>query len=206
MPTLRLVTDATAEPVTLADLKIYIGLSTVTTVEDTLLNSMEKAARHYCENYTKKPCLPQTFQLIVDEWPENDEFTLPRYPLSTSTADVVITYLDAVSGNSTTLNSTVYGIDHYAEPPRIFLNDGSEWPSHYTQRNAITVQFIAGCTLTTAAPATDNCPEEMETWIKMRVKQMYDNRDIVQHGNITIMANSYVDGLLDAHKMPDVRP
>ncbi len=208
--TLRLITDATAEPVTLADMKTWMRLSTVGTAEDALLLSLEKTARQYCENYTKRPCLPQTFQLILGSFTEgqrgDDEIILPRAPLSTATTDVVITYLDAVSGDSTTLSSTVYGVDIAAEPGRVFLKDGQVWPDHYTQRNAVTIQFVAGCTVTTAAPATDACPEDIETWIKMRVAQMYEHRESLQAGNLTEMPHSYVDGLLDRHVLIDVGP
>jgi len=203
--TLKMITDATAEPVSLADIKLFCGLSTVSTVEDTLLTAMIKAARQQSEAITKRPCLPQTFIYETDEWPDQ-EFVLSVVPLSTSTADVVITYLDAASGDSTTLSSTYYGIDYNAEPGRIFLNDGLEWPDHWTQRNAIKVQFVAGCTLTTAAPATDNCPEDVELWIKMRVKQMYDNRDALVSGNISELPHGFYDGLLDRHILIDVRP
>jgi len=207
---LKMITDATAEPVTLADMKTFMRLSTVGTAEDVLLVSLEKAARQYCENYTKRPCLPQTFQLILNSFTEgqrgDDEIILPRAPLSTAATDVVITYLDAVSANSTTLATSVYDVDINAEPGRVFLKDGQEWPDHYTQRNAVTIQFVAGCTLTTAAPATDATPEDIETWIKMRVAQMYEHREAMQAGNLAEMPHSYVDGLLDRHVLIDVRP
>lgn len=205
MPTLKMTVDATAEPVTLEELKLFMGLSTVSTVEDAMLNAMEKAARYYCENYTGKPCLPETFQYICSAFPDS-EFILPRGPLSTSTADVTITYLDASSGDSTTLGSSVYGIDINAEPPRIFLNDGYDWPDHYTQRNAITVQFVAGVTVTTAAPATDCCPPDIELWIKMRVKSMYDARDAIQSNYNNVLPHPFFDGLLDRHCIIDLRP
>jgi len=202
--TLRLVTDATAEPVSVADLKTYLRLSTADTTEDTLLTALEKAARHAAENKTGRCCLAQTFQLLVDDWPANGEFILPRAPLSSTDTDVVITYLDPTSGNSTTLSTTVFGVDVYAEPGRVFLRDGQDWPDHYTQRNAITVQFQAGYP---TSNATDTCPEDIETWIKMRVSQMYEFREPTITGTIVQeLQRSFVDGLLDPYVLIDVRP
>jgi len=204
---LRLVTDVTAEPCTLADLKTFIGLSTVSTVEDGLLMALEKAARQYCENYTHKPCLPQVWQLTLNDWPDGDEIVIPFAPLSCSTEDIIITYLDAVSGESTTLSSTNYVIDHLSEPGRITLSASGDWPDVFNTRNPITVQFVAGFrTDTVASPSTDKTPEDIETWIKMRVKAMYETRESFGDKQIYEMPHSFIDGLLDRHVLIDVRP
>ena len=201
--TLKLITDSTAEPVSVADLKLFMRLSTVSTTEDALLAALEKAARKHAENFTRRPCMPQTFQLVMDGFP-GSEIILPRAPLSSTASDVVITYLDAVSANSTSLSTSVYGVDTLAEPPRVFLLDGQDWPDHYTQRNAVTVQFVAGYPLdSSSAPAP---PEGITNWIKMRVSQMYEYREPMQAGNMTELPRSYVDGLLDPYVLIDVRP
>jgi len=49
MRTLRLITDCTAEPVPVADLKLFMRLSTASTTEDALLTALEKAARKHGE-------------------------------------------------------------------------------------------------------------------------------------------------------------
>jgi len=202
--TLKLITDSTAEPVSVADLKLFMRLSTATTTEDTLLTALEKAARKHAENYTSRPCMPQTYQLVMDEFPDT-EIILPRAPLSSTAGDVAITYLDAVSANSTTLSTTVYGVDTQAEPGRVYLRDGQEWPDHYTQRNAVTVQFVAGYPLdSSSGPAP---PEGITAWIKMRVSQMYEFREPVITGTIVSeLPRSFVDGLLDPYVLIDVRP
>jgi uncharacterized phiE125 gp8 family phage protein len=203
--TLRLITDATAEPVSVADLRLFMRLSTVDTTEDGLLSALEKSARQYAENFTKRACLPQTFRLTMDTF--KDEIVLPVAPVSTLGTDIVVSYLDGTSGNSTTLATSVYGIDSDAEPGRIYLKDGQEWPSVWDQRDAVSIQFVAGFKINTAVtPSTDTCPEDIETWIKMRVSQMYEYREAMQPGAISEMPHSYVDGLLDRHVLIDVRP
>lgn len=204
--TLRLVTDATAEPVSVADLKTWMRLSTSDTAEDALLLSLEKAARRHAENYTGRCCLPQTYKLVMPDF--KDEIILPRAPLSTASSDVVITYLDAASGDSTSLSSTVYDVDVDAEPGRVFLRDGQEWPDHWEARNAVQIQFVAGFPINTAAtPATDTTPESIETYIKVRVAQMYEHREAMVPGQtMTELPRSFVDGLLDGDVLIDVRP
>lgn len=203
--TLRVITDGSAEPVSTDDLKLFMRLSTSDTTENVLLESLEKAARTYCENYTKRPCLPQTFQLFLDDF--QDEITLMRAPLSTVVGDVVITYLDPTSGESTSLSTAIFGVDVYSEPGRVFLKDGQDWPDHYTQRNAITVQFVAGFPINTAVtPSTNTTPDDIKTWIKMRVAQQYEFREAMQGGSLTELPHSYADGLLDRHVLIDVRP
>jgi len=202
MKTLRLITDATAEPVSIADLKTFIGLSTVETKEDSLLLALQKGARKHVENYTKRALLPETWR---QTHPEFGNFNLMRAPVLAST-DVVITYLDPTTGDSTTLSSTVYGVDTEAEPPRVYLKDGQDWPEHWESPNAVVITFVAGYT---ASASTDTCPEAIETWIKMRVKQGYEFREPMQAagmGNILPLPHAFVDGLLDPYVLIDVTP
>ena len=205
---LRLVTDASAEPISLADIKTHLRLSTVSTVEDDYLNRKIKAARRKAESLTKRCCLPQTWKLTLDGFP-GDEIVLMRAPLSSVATDVVITYLDAASGNSTTLSTSYYGIDYEAEPGRIYLKDGYDWPETYTDRQAVTVQFVAGFKINTAVtPSTDTTPEEIEDWIMMRAAAAYEWREPLVDGKVEVqeLPRSYMDGLLDEYCLIDVRP
>jgi uncharacterized phiE125 gp8 family phage protein len=203
MKSLKLITDATAEPVSLADLKTFIGLSTVTTVEDALVNGLEKAARKHAENYTGKAVLPETWQLEVDDFPSS-HILLMRSPVLAS-SDVAITYRDSASGNSTTLTTAYYGVSTASEPPFVYLKSGYDWPSVYDAPGAVQITFKAGYE-TTGTPATDTCPDAIETWIKMRVKQMYEFREPMQRGQLSEMPQNYVDGLLLPYCLIDVTP
>lgn len=207
--TLRIVTDATAEPVSIADIKAHLRLSTASTTEDSYLGSLIKVARQYAENFTKRCFLPQTWELTAPTF-DGDEIILNRSPLSTEATNVVITYMDAASGDSTTLSSTVYGVDYDTEPGRVYLLDGQEWPEHWTDRKAVKIQFVAGFPITTGASATDTCPEDIEHWIKMRVGSMYENRESLQPNpsglSLDRMPRMFVDGLLDRHCVIEVGP
>lgn len=199
---LRIVTDATAEPVSLADLKIHLRLSTVGTAEDAYLTGLITGTRKLAENKMGRACLPQTWKVTLDNF--RNDVVLPIAPLSSATADVVITYLDAASGDSTTLPSTYYRIDSESQPGRIQLEYGSDWPDVYPVRNAVTIQFVAGYALTSADE--DTTPEPIETWIKMRAAGLYENRESVGEKGLSELPYSFLDGLLDPYVLLEVGP
>lgn len=201
---LRIVTDATAEPVSVEDLKVHLRINSTETEEDSLLEALIRTARKEAENRTARACLPQTWKLTLDSF--SDGMILPVAPLSTSSTNVVITYLDETSGDSTTLPSTCYTVDADSEPGRVRLAYGSEWPSVYPVKNAVTIQFVAGYPLATSAPNIDTCPEGIETWIKMRASGLYENRESHQDRELVEAPHSFLDGLLDPYVLIEVSP
>jgi uncharacterized phiE125 gp8 family phage protein len=206
MPSLRLVTDATAEPVTLDKLKVFLSLQATYETEDDLLNHWIKEARKEAEHKTHRCCLPQTWKLFLNGF--ESTMILPRAPLSTASTNVVITYLDSASGDSTTLDSTYYTVDYDSEPGRVRLAYGSAWPDVYPVENAVQIQFVAGYPLNTAATAQDedNCPEGIESWIMQRIAQKYEDRKPGVDRQQYLLDRSFVDGLLDEHVLIEVNP
>ena len=206
MPALRLVTDATAEPVSLEELKVYLKLQATYEDEDDLLTRWIKEARKEAEHKTRRCCLPQTWKLFLDGF--ESTMILPRAPLSSMSTNVVITYLDSVSGQSTTLPSTYYTVDSDSEPGRVRLAYESEWPDVYPVENAVQIQFVAGYPLDTAATAqdVDSCPESIEDWIMMRIAQKYEERKPSGDRQQYALDRSFVDGLLDEHVLIEVNP
>ena len=204
MRSLRLVTDATAEPVTVDDLKIHLRLDTTYTTEDEYLSGLIKMARKEAENRTRRALLPQTWKLILDDF--EDDMVLNVSPLSASTEDIAITYLDETSGESTALASTYFRIDADSEPGRIRLEYESEWPSVYPVKGAVQVSFVAGYPITSVDPVTDTCPEAIEQWIKMRAAGLYEMRESHTERPVQEQARSFIDGLLDPYVVMEVDP
>ena len=205
MPSIRVVTGTTQEPVSLEDIKLHLRLQSTDTTEDEYLKSLITAARKEAENKTRRVFIPQTFKLFLDDF--EDEMILPVSPLSTSTADVSITYLDNSSGDSTSLSSTYFRIDSDSEPGRILLDYGQTWPTVYPVKNAVQIQFVAGYPLTTVAPTTDTCPQSIETWIKMRVAALYENRESLSMSyHPPREMGRFFDGLLDPYVVMEVKP
>lgn len=201
---LRVITDATGEPVSLDDVRTHLRLES--TEDDYLLSIYIKAARMYAENYTKRSFMPQTFELRIDEFPDGEIIELPRPPLSSATTDVVITYLDASSGNSTTLNSTYYTVDTHSEPGRVILNYNSIWPDEYDMPQAVRVQYKAGYHYISESTG-GTVPEAIKYWIMLRTAQMYEHREPILIGRdaaIVDLPRSFVDGLLDQYCIIEV--
>ncbi len=201
--TLRLVTDAATELVSLAEVKLHMRLSTSDTAEDTLLNTLIKVSRTQAENLTKRAFAQETWKLTIDGFPPT--ITLPRPPVSASASDVVITYQDSVSGNSTTLGATAYKVEHQVEPavihPSTNSSNSNSWPNVFSANQSVTVQYVCGTTV---------APDDVKAWCLIRIADMYENREsVIAMGGISQLINmprTFIDGLLDRHCIIEVSP
>lgn len=66
-----------AEPITLAELKLYIKLDLEYTLEDPILEPMIKTARMWCEKYTGLTFMPKTLEIFSDRY----SFEVPNGPI-----------------------------------------------------------------------------------------------------------------------------
>jgi len=198
---LRVTVEATTEPVTLAEAKAFARVET--TYEDAVIPSLITAARKVAENMTHRALARQTFEKVMDEFPCDDDFILiPMPPLSTTSSDVVITYIDS-SAAVQTLASTAYTIDCKSEPARIYCSTGNDWPDTNDVRNAVSITFAAG--YASNSSVTHACPANAQTWIKMRVAGMIEHREPIVTGEaLTNLRRDYVDGLLDDLRIPEI--
>ena len=215
---LRLVTDATAEPVSLVEQKAWSVISTVGTVSDAVISAMIKTARRECENKTKRALMPQTWKLVFEDFP--DVITLPRPPVESS-SDITIQHMDSSGGSTTMAKTSIstcrYIVDVAAEPAQIFLKGSASWPEVYDQQNAVTVTYITGYPLkstgTTGAGGSSevpNAPENANTWIKLRAGSLFENREgfVVANMNQGLQEtpHNFFDGLLDDLVLIEVSP
>jgi uncharacterized phiE125 gp8 family phage protein len=197
---LRLQTDATTEIVTVAEIKAHLNLSTVGTIEDTLLTAYSKAARRYAENYTKRSFIQQVWQLTLDAFPSStDAVYIPRSPISSTAGDVTITYLDETSGDSTTLSATGYTVDSESIPARIYPSYDNAWPTPRSVRNAVTITYTAGVSYSDVA-------EDVKSWVKLRVGSLYENREAMSGMETYNLPRDFTDGLLDPYVVIEVAP
>ena len=186
------ITDVTTdkEPVTLDEIKHHLRLSTVATVEDDILKSYITVARQYAENETKRAFAPQTWLMTLDDFPDGG-ISIPRPPLTTVSTNIVITYVDT-NAVTQTLAATAYFVDDQSEPGFIVEATAAEWPDTNEQINAVKIQYVCGHTI---------CPESAKHWIKLRVGDMYENREAIGNVKTYKMERSHVDGLLDEFRI-----
>lgn len=160
---LTLVTGPALEPVSVATLKMHSRVSV--TVDDGMLAGYIAAARAYCESYTNRAFLLQTWRLALKSWPGRDYgsasamssieqlyrgnfIAIPRPPLIAISA---FTYTDT-SGNIFSMTQG-YGntVGNYLppdlnfEPARLYLPYSGVWPvTILLPGSAIQITYTAG--------------------------------------------------------------
>ena len=172
-----------------ADSSLGAQVPSANTTGDPLLSMLIASARQRAETVLKRYLITQTVDLYLDSFEER-EIKLP--PMQSVSA---ITYVDT-DGVTQTLAADQYLVDAVSVPARITPAYGVTWPSVRYHNNAVKIRFIAGYGTASAVP---QC---IKNWMLMRIKQLYDQRDMVNVGNIvTEFPHSYVDGLLDSEKV-----
>ena len=101
--TLDVITDATTEPCTAAELRAWLSLDSA--AQDTLLLSLIKAARNKIERYTGIGITTRTLKYIL-KWPAEGEIDLPYAPITT--VDEVQVY--DTDGTLTTVDAGDYSL------------------------------------------------------------------------------------------------
>lgn len=169
-PRIVLVTPPTAEPVTLAEAKLFLRVDV--TDDDALITELIAAARKRNEEKQGRAYVTQTWDLFLDEWPEKDgPIEVPRPPLQSVTS---VKYTKS-GGSVVTLAATEYYVDTASEPGRVVLNVDKSWPSdELRSANGIEVRFVAGY------GAASTVPEQIKDAVKELVAHWYEHRDLGQ--------------------------
>ena len=185
----KLITAPAKEPITLTDLETHLraDLSNETATVAVMISS----ARDRAETITRRALITQTWELVLDLFPQSSgAIGLPFPPLQSVTS---IKYIDP-DGVEQTLNAADYIVDKDSEPARIVPAYGKTWPSTRYQINAVRVRFVCGYGDT----ATD-VPMPIKQWMLLQIGSMYENREAINIGN-TVNPIPFVDGLLDSFR------
>lgn len=154
--------EPTSEPLTSAEVKKHLEVSTSTTAHDTQIGTLIEAARYAFEADTGIATITRTFVEYFDRWPCEDVLTLQRRPVSAITS---IQYVDQ-AGTTQTLSSSCYTLDTAAVVPGVYLNYGETWPTIRGQRRAVIVTYVAGYSSSTTLPELHK--QAMLMWIAAR--------------------------------------
>lgn len=161
----NLVTDTTAEPVTLSDAKDHMRVTT--TEEDTIITNMIVVARKWCEGYSGRAYMDQTWDIYLDDFPDVP-YEVPLPPLQSITH---IKYVDT-DDTTSTVDSDTYNVDSYSAPGRINLACGESWPTTTLRTvNGVVIRVVCGST------AIGDVPEEYKLAIKLLVGHLYEHRE-----------------------------
>lgn len=195
---LRLVTDVTAEPVSVIEQKEHLRIDD--DYEDAYIAAAITAARTWVEGQTKRAIMDQTWAHDIDyDWPmkagqQRIDLPLNPVPVQTSPSTVVITYTDADNA-AQTLAQTQYIVVGRTHGSYIVPEYDVEWPTVRRIPNAITVQFQAG--------DSDNIPGDLKHAIMLLAGHYYENREAVIKGgyNFVVMPAPFsVESLVSPYR------
>ena len=177
-------TPPATEPVTTAELKLFLRIASTDTTEDTLLAEFIKAARIMAEKITKRTIPTTVKTLWLDRFPGDplgwwdgeregpiygngckSEIEIPEPPFASITH--IKTYDDQ------DVASTFASSNYYASSPdenqcgRIVLRSGGVWPVALRVADSIEIKYTAGYS---------SVPESLKVAIKMMAGYLYQNR------------------------------
>lgn len=159
----KVTTEPTVEPITLDEAKLHLRVTD--TAQDDLITGVIKSARQFCESYENVKYITQTITYKLD-----DLCDPIRLPVGDAQSITSVKYLDEDEVEQT-LSSSLYLLDNYSSPNLIYAKNDVEYPTVLSQRNAVTVVYIAGYGL-----AAD-VPERIKTAMKLLVSHLYEHRE-----------------------------
>ncbi len=192
---LSIVTDVTAEPVSIEDQKAHLRIDTDD--DDAYIADCIKAARLWIEGQTKRAIMDQTWSYTIDyHWPtvagaHRIDLPLNPVPQTTSPSTTIITYVDA-DGASQTLAETQYTLVGRTHGSYIVPAYNITWPTVRHVPNAITVQFKAG--------ASSNVPHDLKRAVMILAGHLYENREPVIIGTSAAPMPYSVETLISPYR------
>ena len=191
--TLSIVTEPSAEPLTLAEAKLHVREDQAD--NDSLIRSLIAAARQHVEAFTGRALMPQTWDVSLDEFPAGSIW-LPKAPLVSVTS---VSYLD-VAGDSQVWSTANYSVHapagDRAQQGRVSPNYSVFYPVTLPVPNAVTVRFVAGYA------SAARVPEAIKSAMKLLIGHWYGSREAVVYGQTAPVAIPVgVDALLWPYKV-----
>jgi hypothetical protein len=154
---LRRISDAASEPVTLAEVKLHAHIDH--DVQDSILEGWIASGRMLAEDFQRRAYVAQVWEMVFDGFPSTP-IAIPRAPLmglmtikATDYTNAITTIYDIGSNpadpeeaeTTPSDNNADFIIDASSEPARIVHAYGKGWPSiQLRQISAVTLRFAAG--------------------------------------------------------------
>lgn len=188
MAALTRTTAPAAEPLTLAEAKIHLRVSS--TDDDGLITSLITAVRLLAEEFTRRAFVTQGWKLWLDAFPQQDDvlweglregptnllvsrfITLPRPPLQSVTS--VTSYDESNTG--TVFAASHYFVDTASQPGRLALRNGESWPVPARATNGIAVDYVAGY------GNAEDVPQALKAGMLVHLAHLYENRGDIGQG------------------------
>jgi uncharacterized phiE125 gp8 family phage protein len=182
----RSITPPATEPVTLAEAKLLLRIDHAD--DDTLIEGLITAAREQCEHIIGRSLLEQTWEKVMDSFP-NKPVELFYPPIIEVES---VKYVDSNTGVETTLASDRYRTDVDSEPGLLGLSQFDYWPATQDVSNAVRITYTAGYA------DADAVPQSIKNWIKLAVAHLYERCDTEGSGVIPV---GFYGALLDRYRV-----
>jgi len=188
-PSMRYAQTAAAsfEPLTLAELKLHLRVDDDT--ENTLIASLQTAARTYVEARTNHILCTRAFYLEASAFPTQGGPIV--FPIGPVTAVSALQYVDSATNTAITMSSSGYRLQSNLLPSRLRLALGtSEWPDAAVIDDAVRVTATVGYANQAAVP------EQAKHAIRLLAGHWFENREGVVNGTISSDVKIAVEALL----------
>lgn len=195
--TLKLITDASSEPLTLTQAKRHLKVEH--SVDDDDITDAIVTARKRAEHITGRGLTTQTWERVLDAFPAAEiELGWPPADADDRVVSIVsVKYIDA-NGTEQTMDSADYSLDSDTPPGWVLPSDAlSVWPTTMDTANAVRVRFITGYT-----PDSDKGRALLRSWMRMEVGNLYKFRESIIAGvSLAELPGSYHERLLDPYRI-----
>jgi uncharacterized phiE125 gp8 family phage protein len=175
---LKLITAAAAEPITLAEAKAHLRV--VDNDEDLVIALLIKAARDAAETFTGRALVTQTWDLYLDAFPAaTAEIKIPLPPLQS----VVSVKYDDAAGVEQTLGTGLYTVANVNDVGWV-LPKSTGWPQTIDAVNAVRIRFISGYAPDANSPPdlAANIPPSIKAAMLLIIGALYENKESVTQG------------------------
>lgn len=162
---LKIITAATTEPLSLPEAKQYLRVDGED--NDTIIGSLIKQAREFCEDYQGKRLITQTLELVLDAFPTKSFIEFKNCsPVQSITSVKYTDYLNAES----TMTATDYYLDNDSFVNRLVLAYNKQWPTNILKpTNGVRIRFVCGYGVAAAVPET------VKQAMVLQMKLLYDD-------------------------------
>tara|TARA_R110001583_G_scaffold41210_2_gene131226 strand:+ start:2027 stop:2605 length:579 start_codon:yes stop_codon:yes gene_type:complete len=161
-----------------------------TTADDTLIDSLIKAATQSCQIFTNRYFLTTTVTQYSDKW--DGIYTLYKSPV------IGITHIKYFDSNDTeqTLASSNYILDNVSQPARIGIAVNGTLPDLADRINAVRVEYKVGYGIT-----SNLVPEGIKQAVLITIGNWYENRQTVITGRTATELPLSSQYLLEQYKI-----
>lgn len=164
-------TDPTVEPLTLDEAKGYAKID-ADYDDDTINDILIPTARIWCENYTERAFITQTWTLKLNQFPWDDSPIELEWPNLISITS--FGYTDTAEASQTLTENTDFVKSTSGHLGHVRPAYGTSWPTALDDEDSVSIVYTAGY-----GAAASNVPVAIKHAMSLLVGHWYDNRNVI---------------------------